>query len=156
MQELSNVCKQTFRESYKNIFSEAELDTLFGLEKLTTEINDQYICYLVVKQNDQIVGYAKIEFHHQQIALLKKLYLLATEQGKGLGKLLLQYCCDEARQRNKLKMELNVWQQNVSAIYFYQKFGFKKKGLHPLQFSSHTFYDYKMEHDLVAMTNQNP
>ncbi len=54
---------------------------------------------------------------------LHKLYVLPNQQGKGTGKLLIDFIIDEIKQAGATILELNVNRHN-KALHFYNKIGF--------------------------------
>ncbi len=52
------------------------------------------------------------------------MYLLSKARGKGIGKLLLQKCMEEARNKGFEKMYLESMPELVNAIAMYEKNGF--------------------------------
>ncbi len=69
--------------------------------------------------NNEIVGFMGIDGNK-----LEMLFIHNSYRGKGIGKSLLKYAIDI------LKIEkVDVNEQNIRAIGFYNKFGFKKIGL---------------------------
>ncbi len=56
---------------------------------------------------------------------LRKMYLSVQEQGKGIGKILLQTAISKAKDLGYLAMELKTNSQLNTAIELYKKFGFQ-------------------------------
>ena len=83
--------------------------------------------YFVVEINSAIAGGAGIyptPGVGDDTCELVKMYLLPFARGKGLGKLLLQKCFNEARQQGYKKMYLESMPELQMAISLYQKSGF--------------------------------
>lgn len=51
--------------------------------------------------------------------------IFPENQGKGLGKMLVDFVIQQAQQREFDYVSLNVWADNISAIKFYEKLGFQ-------------------------------
>ena len=49
-----------------------------------------------------------------------------AEQGKGLAKMLMEYCCNELTKLGIEKFFLEVRESNIAAISLYKKMGFEK------------------------------
>jgi diamine N-acetyltransferase len=120
--ELSLVAKITVTETYPSYFSIQGLDIDFYYKKFSEEFVNQNIQYIICEKNNKIIGYAKI-MYHDKAALLDKFYLLKAYHGKGYGEQLLFDVYQRVVNKNIQKLELNVWDKNISAIGFYQKFG---------------------------------
>ncbi len=58
------------------------------------------------------------------IAKLHKLYILPGQQGKGIGRSMLNYITEELKAQGITALRLNVNRYNHSAIAFYEKVGF--------------------------------
>jgi len=50
----------------------------------------------------------------------------AAERGKGLAKMLMEYCCDELAKQGIENFFLEVRESNIAAISLYKKMGFEK------------------------------
>jgi len=49
-----------------------------------------------------------------------------AERGKGLAKMLMEYCCNELAKQGAQKFFLEVRESNIPAISLYKKLGYKK------------------------------
>lgn len=84
-------------------------------------------CYFVAAINDEVVGGAGIfptEGLPQKTCELVKMYVSSDARGKGLGKILLQQCIDEAKNYGFEKMYIETMPELTSAIAMYKKYGF--------------------------------
>ncbi|WP_240009534.1 GNAT family N-acetyltransferase/peptidase C39 family protein [Marinomonas algicola] len=78
---------------------------------------------------DKIVGYALLHLH--QGTRLARLYSIAVSEavrGKGVAKMLLESCENEALSKNKIMLRLEVNEHNLPAIRLYEKLGYRKFG----------------------------
>jgi ribosomal protein S18 acetylase RimI-like enzyme len=66
----------------------------------------------------------------------------ASAQGKGVGKLMITHCIEEAKKRNAKKLILFSNTKLEPAIHLYRKFGFKEV---PLENSTYARSNIKME-----------
>lgn len=64
---------------------------------------------------------------------LNKLYIRADQQGKGIGKLLMEAMLNHDRLENVSNIYLDVFTKNDKAIGLYQKYGFKTVGKTPFK-----------------------
>ena len=126
----------------------AQTDNLtFGAEGLpfTLESEEAYIrqienscdeIMLVAKENGKIVGSAGLSrlprrMKHRgdlSISVLKEFW------NKGIGGQLLLEIINFAKENSFEVIDLQVRSDNMSAIHLYEKFGFKKIGMHPAFF----------------------
>ena len=137
----------------------AETDNLtFGAEGLpfTTEAEAAYISQIenscdeimfIAKENGKIVGEASLNrlprrMKHRgelSVSVLKKYW------NKGIGSQLLHKIINFAKENSFDVIDLQVRSENLSAIHLYEKFGFKKIGIHPAFFkigSEEISFDY--------------
>ena len=84
-------------------------------------------CYFVATINDEVVAGAGIyptEDLPDKTCELVKMYVSSVARGKGLGKILLQKCIDEAKNNGFEKMYIETMQELTNAIEMYKKYGF--------------------------------
>jgi len=111
----------------------------FTREKLINEVGADHNIFLVAELNGETVGYARMREVPNPDALealpaleLARIYSVQTRIGKGVGSALMEKCIEVARQENKKVIWLGVWEKNLHAISFYERWGFEK-------FSEHDF-----------------
>jgi len=84
--------------------------------------------YLVATENDQLLGGAGI-FPSAGLppgcAELAKMYLHKQARGKGLGRLLIDRCLQEAKQLGYKSIYLETMPELSKAVSVYEKFGFR-------------------------------
>ncbi len=83
--------------------------------------------YFVVTINGKISGGAGIyptDGLPTDICELVKMYLSAEARGKGIGKLLMNACIDEAKKHGFKKIYLETMPELILAIRMYERFGF--------------------------------
>lgn len=83
--------------------------------------------YLVALVNGAVVGGAGIApfLHYKDTCELKKLFLLPSSQGLGIGKALTQACLDFAKNQGYQQCYLDTLSTMHAATGLYQQFGFK-------------------------------
>jgi len=83
--------------------------------------------FLIMKDNDEIVGTGAIRRHEDGICELKRLWFLQEYQGKGLGYQMIQQLLAFARDMSYRRIRLKthaIYQQR--AVEFYTRIGFIK------------------------------
>lgn len=83
--------------------------------------------YFVATINDEVVAGAGIfptEGLPHKTCELVKMYVSSNVRGKGLGKILLQRCIDEAKNNGFEKMYIETMPELTNAIAMYKKYGF--------------------------------
>ena len=94
--------------------------------------------YLVAEINNQLVGGGGIAAFQKsnEICELRKLFLLPTSRGSGIGKKLTQECLKFAKSKSYKKCYLDTLSNMTSAIALYESLGFTHLK-HPLEETIH-------------------
>ncbi|MEO5942253.1 MAG: GNAT family N-acetyltransferase [Ferruginibacter sp.] len=104
------------------VFFDKTTDTLSDLFKMNGSK------YFVVLQDGEIVGGAGIFPTHNlpaETCELVKLYLDPKARGKGLGKILMKQCEEEAKKLGYKKVYLETMPELAIAVPLYEKMGYK-------------------------------
>ncbi len=84
--------------------------------------------YWVAEQNGIVLGGAGL-LSNDDLPLdtveLSRLYLCAAARGKGIGKALLQHCCDMAKQNDFERIYLETMPELSIAVPLYERLGFQ-------------------------------
>lgn len=114
--------------AYGEILSSEQLQYMlaqfYSLEALETQFqNGQH--FLLLKDAERAVGFMSYELncYNTQKFKIHKIYVLPTEQGKGLGKLFIDKAIEIAIAQNQKAVFLNVNKYN-KARFFYENLGF--------------------------------
>lgn len=99
------------------------LNLIYSTGALQEQLQDGHQ-FIIARENDRAVGFASYAPKNEspKICKLHKIYVLPNQQGKGIGKALINYILDAIRS-SCTRLQLNVNRQNP-AINFYQKLGF--------------------------------
>ena len=81
--------------------------------------------FLVVIDDNQVVGTGAVRRIDQNVCELKRLWLLEPYQGKGIGYQVLQELIKFAQAKGYKKILLETDQEQARAIRFYRKTGFQ-------------------------------
>ncbi|MGB7528370.1 GNAT family N-acetyltransferase [Sphingobacterium cellulitidis] len=112
--------------TYQEILSKKQIDfmleRMYSVEAIQASMVLKSTFYLLI-DDDEAVGFIGIE-PKQDLLRIEKIYLLPTTQGKGFGKLLIDFAAEEARKQGLSELELNVNRSN-NAYHFYLKQGFR-------------------------------
>ncbi len=118
----------------------AYLQAAFSPEKQSRQLADPNSRFLIAEINGEVVGYAHLKFGAAPngIAARKPLeiarfYARKPWIGRGVGARLMEACLQEARSAGCDGVWLDVWEQNLRAIAFYQKWGFVEVGRQTFQ-----------------------
>ena len=123
------IAQEVWPIAYGAILSEAQLvymmEMMYSIPSLQKQANEKANHFILAVEDDTPVGFAGYELDYNQTKKTKihKIYILSNQQGKGIGRLLINYITQEARQNNQEALLLNVNKNNV-ARHFYEKLGF--------------------------------
>jgi len=142
--QLAALGHQTFQDTFaadnRPEDMAAYLAAAFSPEKQLAELEDPNTIFLLAQMQQELIGYAKLEFNStlgvepgkvpDQRVEISRLYVREDWIGTGLGATLMRRIIEEARQKSCRSVVLGVWEKNQRAIEFYQRFGFKVIGQH--------------------------
>ncbi|CEG28786.1 GNAT family N-acetyltransferase [Bacillus sp. B-jedd] len=159
LQSLQDISYETFEETFGHQNSlenmKAYLERAFNLEQLEKELNNSSSEFFFAYYNEELVGYLKVNINDAQTeemggnALeIERIYIRSKYQKHGLGKNLLNRAIEMAREHDKKKVWLGVWEKNENAIAFYQKMGFVQTGVHSFFMGDEEQFDFIMTKNL--------
>lgn len=123
------IAQITWPITYREILSSEQLDFMFewmyNLETLQNQVEEGQL-YYVLKENEKPLGFIGLELFTTEKNELKiqKIYVLPDNQGKGVGRKLIEKAVEIAQKKGIENVILNVNRFN-KAVSFYQKLGFK-------------------------------
>jgi GNAT superfamily N-acetyltransferase len=125
---IQQIAKLTWPVTYKDILPEGQLDymlqRLFNAAALKQQIENGYQ-YLLALEDATPIGFASYSPKNDPSTYkLNRLYIHPAEQGKGIGKLLLDHIIRDILLNNATYLDVNVNRHN-KALTFYQKNGFE-------------------------------
>ncbi|MBU8685529.1 GNAT family N-acetyltransferase [Bacillus haynesii] len=144
LHKLQDICYETFNETFKDQNSpenmKAYLEMAFNLKQLEKELSNSSSQFFFVYFNNEAAGYLKVNINEAQSEKMgdesleiERIYIKSKFQKHGLGKYLFNKALEIAKELNKKKIWLGVWEKNENAIAFYKKMGF-------VQTDAHSFY----------------
>lgn len=129
----------------------------FGLAQIESELKDLDSTFFIAEADARAVGYAKLRENSRVECLkvedaieLQRIYILEKAKGKGVGEALMRRCFEAARAKNYTKIWLSVWQKNLAAQRFYEKFGFVKVGEHRFPYGNEIGTNFVLKTDLTS------
>lgn len=126
--EIRTIAKEVWPIAYGNILSPEQLaymmEMMYSIPALQRQFENGHHFILAIDEESP-VGFASYEFNHKGTSKTKihKIYILSNQQGKGTGKLMIDYIIESAKKNNQEALILNVNKHNV-AQHFYKKIGF--------------------------------
>ncbi|WP_223067407.1 GNAT family N-acetyltransferase [Paenibacillus caui] len=158
--KLQEISYETFNETFKHQNSpenmNAYLERAFNLKQLEKELSNISSQFFFVYFNNEVAGYLKVNTNDAQSEEMgdesleiERIYIKSKFQKHGLGKYLLNKAMEIARERNKKKIWLGVWENNENAIAFYKKMGFVQTGAHSFYMGDEEQMDFIMTQKLI-------
>ena len=141
LETLRNLSIQTFRETFSEVNTKEDmqkyLDENLSIEKLKTELENPNSEFYFAENNNEILGYLKLNFKDAQTEKLEenhfeieRIYVLKAFLGQKIGQILFNKAIEIGREKNLEYVWLGVWEENHRAIRFYGKNGFEIFGKH--------------------------
>ena len=131
IKEIQSLTYAIWPDAYGKILSKEQLDYMLQLiysdDALKNQIENLKHQFIILYEKEAAVGFASYspkEKNNPTVFHLNKLYVLPSQQGKGTGKLLLNYIIKEIKNAGAKMLDLNVNREN-KALHFYNKLGFK-------------------------------
>lgn len=128
--EIQQLAEITWKHAYTSIISPAQmkymLDLFYSESSLQKQIQDGHQ-FIIAEENNNAVGFASYSSKsvaEPHVFRLHKIYINPNQQGKGVGKLLVNFILNDIKPKKATGLELNVNRHN-KALHFYQKLGFK-------------------------------
>jgi diamine N-acetyltransferase len=125
---IRDIAYKTWPETYGPILGKTQLEYMlnkfYSVDCLQSNVaNNQE--FFIIEENTISLGFLGIENKHnkEKVTKIHKIYILPNNQGKGIGKLAIDFVADLAKNNNSEKLRLNVNKFN-KAIDFYRKIGF--------------------------------
>lgn len=151
----SETYDQTFRPMNTAETVDMYLETAFKREILLEELSNPKCDFFFMNTDCRLTGYLKLNEAPAQSDVndpasleLERIYIKREFQGKGFGKILINYSMEIARKRLKRYLWLGVWEKNANAIAFYGKMGFRVAGHHKFRMGDEAQQDLIMKMDL--------
>lgn len=129
-QTIQNIAHQTWPIAYGEILSRAQLDYMleafYNEDALKDSVLNKGHRFVLAKEGEETLGFASYEhnYNQKQQTKIHKIYILPQTQGKGIGKILIDFIENIAKENNAIELSLNVNRFN-KALSFYQKLGFE-------------------------------
>lgn len=134
--ELQNLSRKTFYETFSALNAEENmkeyLENNLSVEQLKKELTTAGSFFYLAKIQNESIGYLKLnvnkaqtEFKTNNFFEIERIYVLNSFQGNGLGKQILEFAKEKAKQSKTIYLWLGVWEKNIKAIEFYKRNGFE-------------------------------
>ncbi len=138
----------SFREAFSHFWTDKEVlknyfKNTFSVKKIRSSISKENNVFWIAYADELPVGYAKLkkycpykDLKDKSPAQLQKIYILNDYIGNGIGKQLQDALFDEVENLGIKTLWLAVWDENLKAIKFYERYGFNKVSRYHYEFDS--------------------
>lgn len=117
-----NVWPQTYSAIITKEQIDYMLEMMYSEASLTEQMNNG-TQFIIIYDTNEPVGFAAYQEIEPSLFKLHKIYILATQQGKGTGKFLINHIIHTIKQLGAVSLQLQV-NRNNKANGFYEKIGF--------------------------------
>jgi diamine N-acetyltransferase len=137
--DLAEIGRDTFVETFGRLYPPGDLknylaDT-YSIDRMTADLRDPQVEVRIAFSGRRMVAYCKIgpvklpiDVGSEPALELHRVYVYQARQGVGVGRILLAWAIERARQRGAKNLFLGVWESNERAIKLYESRGFEKVG----------------------------
>ncbi len=133
---ITRLAQDTFWESHGHSASEEEIDHYvqhhLNEQAIKKELQDPENQYFLIFDSNVPVGFMKFRFDmeykaisEKHICKLDRIYVLKSHLGKKLGLAMMKRAIELAKEHGQRGMWLYTWIENLRAVAFYEKQGFK-------------------------------
>lgn len=134
LKDLVKIAIRTFGETFASTNSAENMrnyyNRCFTVEQFGKEMKDPQCHFFFAEYNGVLAGYLKVNTGTAQTEIkedtgfeIERIYVLNKFQGKGVGKMLMDYAIELGRKQGKKYLWLGVYEKNHRALKFYRKFG---------------------------------
>ena len=153
IETVARLAFEIWNQHFTSIIGKAQVDYMvekFQSKKAISEQIEEGYSYYLLKADGDYIGYTGICPREDEL-FLSKLYIRASQRGKGYGRKAVQFIEDIARKKGLDEITLTVNKNNTDTIRAYEKFGFKNLGPTVQDIGGgFVMDDYKMEKTVHA------
>ena len=117
---------QVWPQTYAGLLSQEQIDYMLEMMYSTSSLEKQMrdgAQFLFVYNEKDPVGFASYQEMEPGIYKLHKIYVLPSQQRRGLGRFVIDHIMEEIRKQNAKALQLQVNRHN-NAKDFYERLGF--------------------------------
>lgn len=115
-------------QTYASLLTQEQIDYMLNMmyseSSLQKQMEQDGITFIIIYDEETPVAFAAYNETKPQVWKLHKIYVLASQQGKGTGKFIIHFIVDEIKRQDAKALQLQVKRDNP-AQHFYKKIGFE-------------------------------
>lgn len=130
IETVAQLACEIWNQHFVPIIGKAQVDYMVEKFQSRRAISEQIASgyfYYLLKAQDDYVGYAGLCSEQDEL-FLSKLYIRASDRGKGYGRKALEFIEERAKEKGLGKITLTVNKNNTDTIKAYEKLGFANLG----------------------------
>ena len=138
---------------------EQYLSLNFSKARIEAQLADPDSIFFLACENGKEIGYVMLRTGKTPDSVpgtkpieLVRIYIEESIIDKGYGSAIMQSCLEAAKSDGHCTIWLGVWEKNLRAIRFYEKWGFKKVGTQKFILGSDVQNDYIMARPIEMET----
>jgi GNAT superfamily N-acetyltransferase len=153
---LFKLMKEIYPVAYSHFWTDNGdwyVNTQYSKETILRELSEENTEYYFILFNDEIVGNFRIIWDEKLAGLseekqvkLHRIYLNQKTQGNGIGKKLVSWLEEKAKEKNYQIIWLDAMDAQPQAFHFYKKLGYT--------YHSHAFLPFKLMFNEVRKMSQ--
>ncbi len=121
-EEVLSVINTSNRQAYREIMPKKYYrDPVLSLEELAQQLGE--MDFFVFREGRRILGVAALRVEAKDLGMIRWVYVLPTEQRKGIGTALIRHIEEEAKSRGITELRLRANERAIRALRFYEKLG---------------------------------
>jgi ribosomal protein S18 acetylase RimI-like enzyme len=129
LETIRNLAYKIWPSAYETILGKGQLDYMLCKIYSASSLQHQFSVlkhqFILVFEDEIPVGFAAFSSNINPFVYhLNKIYVLPDQQGKNIGKKILDYVISQIKKTGATSLQLNVNRHN-QALHFYEKLGFK-------------------------------
>lgn len=127
IKSIRNLAYEIWNEHYPAIIGQKQVDYMLNSMYSEASLKEQlkHIQFYLIQENEKPIGFISAEVKELDQGFIPKCYVLKDYRGTGAAQLLMQKAFDYLKSKGCNTVRLQVNRQNVMAINFYFKIGFK-------------------------------
>ena len=156
---IADLSRSTFYSTFASANTKENMDQFmdenFSTELLMAEVSAPGNHFFLAYEDSTPVGYARVrennnppELQGRETIEIARIYAIREAIGKGVGRELMQAAIDLGRSLQKELVWLGVWEHNLPAIAFYEKWGFTRFSDHEFILGSDVQTDWLLKKNL--------
>lgn len=123
-EEILSVINTSNRQAYKKIMPKKYFnEPVLSLEELFGQLGE--MDFFVFRESGRILGVAALRVEEKDLGIIRWVYVLPSEQRRGIGAALIRHIEEEGRSRGITHLRLRANDRATWALRFYEKLGYR-------------------------------